>query len=125
MTDYEMRIAIAEACGWKRWKSKDGKVRLRKPTDFMAEYWRSEGCEITADEITEPLPTLMPVPDYPNDLNACREFEKLIYDNERTRMHYFLELAAICDTPIKTVMATARQRAEAFLMTINQRKETK
>jgi len=65
------------------------------------------------------LPLLLEIPDYLNDLNACHEMEKMIDPIELTkykeRMRLFYGQAA--------VFATAAQRCEAFLKTVDKWKE--
>ena len=97
MTTEAQRIAIAEACGTMRWG-------YGLPTKCVA----------------------FNVPDYLNDLNACHEFEKVL--DKMTGIHgpsvgictgnevYEDMLLGMCDHPIR---ATATQRCEAFLKTIN------
>lgn len=108
MSPEEQRICIAEKCGWIKafeegedegtgsWFWHKGNQNLRKP------------------------------PDYLNDLNACHEMEKCLPDvNALAR--YADELDKLC-VPVHicslthwqaTVMATAAQRCEAFLKTLN------
>lgn len=57
------------------------------------------------------------VPDYPRDLNAMHEAEKHLGDDIDRWLVYDRELA---ESPIKfTWHATARQRAEAFVLTLS------
>jgi hypothetical protein len=94
MTDEQINIAIAEACGWKYINNEtyapDGS------------FWWSKKAEF---------------PDYCNDLNAMHEAEK-IFDHAL----YCRYINELCDITIKgnnsMYMATAVQRAEAFLKTI-------
>jgi hypothetical protein len=66
----------------------------------------------------------MPVPDYPNDLNAMHEAENMLTET-RVRS-YASVLAQVLDThptvdlddQYLNIHATAEQRAEAFLKTI-------
>ena len=115
MSDDEMRVAIAEACGWKEHPSKQGWI------------WLGE----------QPQPSgLNQPPDYPNDLNAMHEVEKALTNAQRR--YYPEALIAVHplhydprekqfgteiedDTAMKLfllVNMTAAQRAEAFLRTI-------
>ena len=93
MTDKEINIAIAEACGWiltaMNWWFKDG------------EYFA--------------LP-----PDYCNNLNAMHEAEKTTLKNDALLWHKYASLLDrdYCNQPY-TIGSTARQRAEAFLKTLN------
>ena len=94
MTPEQQRIAIAEACGWKR-------------DDSL--FTRSQGWRGPQGQWYSPLP-----PDYRNDLNAMHEAEKMF----RAAI-YCRYISELCDLAIKDnncmYMATAAQRAEAFL----------
>ena len=94
MTDEQINIAIAKACGWKYEKNE-----THAPD---GSFWWSKEPEF---------------PNYCNDLNAMHEAEKVF--NTALYCRYINEL---CDLTIKgnnsMYMATARQRAEAFLKTI-------
>ena len=105
MSPEAQRIAIAEACGW--WGNVNG-LHMRPPLN------NSEYCE---------------VPDYPNDLNACHEFEKSL-PSSLTQKYWWslcdvtgLDQYEACRDPLLTVSATAAQRCEAFLKTINKWKD--
>jgi hypothetical protein len=99
-------IAIAEACGWK-WE------RL----------WT---VELHGKPVGEQGP-FREVPDYLNDLNAMHEAEQTLNQNlaaEYARM--LTSTAWQSEQPTFAPMtATAAQRAEAFLRTINKWEETK
>jgi len=94
------RIAIAEACGWEHIISHPdgttGKCPIRK--------------------------VFYHLPNYLNDLNAMHEAEKHLLKNDALLWHRY---AAYLDSDYVnqpyTVGATAAQRAEAFLRTINKR----
>lgn len=114
MTDDEIRIAVAECCGWI--------PELRRAeipeADFVHEetFWRK------GDQVSR-SPWL---PNYPADLNACAEMEKTI-NEEQQRFEYWRQLHNVtkpegyeprpgCDAHTwGFITATARQRAEAFL----------
>lgn len=113
MTDEQMRIAIAEACGWKPYKpiTHDGwPLLMTPPKKPNKEGW------------------LETIPDYLNDLNACAEFEKTLTDDELWEYSKLLmdyrqaangfPLASRSEV-LKLQKATVRQRAEAFLKTLN------
>jgi hypothetical protein len=99
MTKEQQRIAIAETCGWK-WE------RL----------WTGE---LHGKPVGEQGP-FREVPDYLNDLNAMHEAEKTL--NQKLAAEYARMLTSIAwqsDQPTFAPMtATAAQRAEAFLRTI-------
>lgn len=96
MNPEKQRIAIAEACGWRKciFRDRYGTAFGSPPGEALT--YREE------------------LPDYPNDLNAMHEAEKIFSGNMRIR--YFYELSNTGgNSPIQ---ATAAQRAEAFLKTI-------
>ena len=99
MTNEQINIAIAEVCGWKYEKNE-----THAPDGA---FWWSKKPEF---------------PDYCNDLNAMHEAEK-IFDNAL----YCRYIDELCTQAIKgkncMYLATAAQRAEAFLKTIGKWKE--
>ena len=106
MTDQEINVAIAEACGWK-WIGSPEQV-LATMGYTMPDKW------VVAPDGT--LHFRHDIPNYCTDLNAMHEAEMAIYDDFGT---YLGHLADLCDAePRATEVATARQRAEAFLRTI-------
>jgi hypothetical protein len=102
MSKEQINIAIAEACGWKyvgnETHAPDGSFRWSKEPEF---------------------------PDYCNDLNAMHEAEKVLTDVQST--FYWKTLSELVnntvghdfDNQFECIHATAAQRAEAFLKTIN------
>lgn len=103
MTDQEINIAIAEACGWKH---------IYNDKLLQAEWISPAGYSTWAHEL----------PDYCNDLNAMHEAEKTI-KLPSDRQKYSLTLHKICgESWLEVPFATVRQRAEAFLRTIGKRK---
>jgi hypothetical protein len=102
MTNEKINIAIAEACGWKYENNE-----THAPD---GSFWWSKELEI---------------PDYCNDLNAMHEAENRLLSNEKES--YWNQLYDQCDRTVfsrvednyKMLHATATQRAEAFLRTIN------
>ena len=93
MNKEQINIAIAEACGWKP------APRERWELDGRVERFR---------------------PDYCNDLNAMHEAEKILSDESHA--DYACELVKTIRRNgewFESVSATAAQRAEAFLRTIN------
>lgn len=100
MTDKQINIAIAEACGWEI-KEKE---YLAKSPDVG--WWKY----------------LDAIPNYCNDLNAMHEVEKGIQ-----HYGYFADkLAKVMNQPRQGILlplATARQRAEAFLKTVDKWEE--
>ena len=102
MNPEQQRIAIAEACGWK----------------FIPEYYHGEDQPPEFTTVTPDGRHLCGYyPDYLNDLNAMHEAEKML--NRESGYHgiggYGLYLVAL----EHNVSATASQRAEAYLKTLN------
>jgi hypothetical protein len=103
------RIAIAEARGWKP----NGAGYWHKDGDVRGLYF----------EDLEEFGHTDPLPDYLNDLNAMHEAEKLLSPKEFEC--YRWTLWGQCKQPLVTerhrayLHATAAQRAEAFLKTLN------
>jgi len=108
MEPEQQRIAIAEACGWKRISIPLCGKRWASPESQKSPFYYAA------------LPDCSPLPDYPNDLNAMHEAEKglrtptgNVSDSMAAdRMHTYAELLGYA------IDATAPQRAEAFLRTI-------
>lgn len=70
----QLRVKVAEACGW-RSSFRDAEFKLFVAawvTRDSVEHWLPPMCELHSRLIE----SLSKVPDYPNDLNACAEFEK-------------------------------------------------
>lgn len=108
MSPYRIRIAIAESMGWS----------FQGITGFIS-YGYKDKKAVT-------------VPDYPNDLNACHEFEKTLTPDQGAIFERHLE--SICQRALiisgtthwlkfKCVSATAPQRCEAYLRTLNKWEE--
>ena len=93
MTPEAQQIAIAKACGWRKDKRGLG--------------WLSPSGEYSE------------LPDYLNDLNAMHEAEKTLTFHQETDYIAHL-MRQHKDYPMtQGFMATAAQRAEAFLRTLN------
>jgi hypothetical protein len=105
MSPEAQRIAIAEACGWRVKHTENGPAW----TDTLA--GRVELCGIS-------------VPDYPNDLNAMHEAEKVLGDCEIKWRQFQDWLYVVCEPHRHALHATAAQRAEAFLRTIGKWEES-
>jgi len=96
MTDDQINAAIAEACGW------------RKEEGFYV--WHGNGIDRTCWELW----------DWCNDLNAMHEAEKMLTPTQIE--DYIIEVMQFSHEPM---LATARQRAEAFLRTLGKWEEAK
>lgn len=114
MTPQAQRIAIAEACGW----TCCGHVHEKPPHGLHPS--RNINSYSTTHVLAGDVP-IEDLPDYLNDLNAMHEAEKVLSDEQKelyARLLHnssrTLNLAAWHCT-----FATASQRAEAFLRTLN------
>jgi len=123
MTDEEIRIAIAEACGYVWYRTPKHPFETRRHRmialpalheyEGQSDVWleRADGSERICN--MKFMETNGYLPDYLNDLNAMHEAEKTLV----RFMDYETQLERVCKT--RTVWnATARQRAEAFLSTL-------
>lgn len=103
MTDEQINQCIAEACGWT--EIRNSVYRHHKPWGHPP---------LNRDRIKL-------LPDYCNDLNAMHEAESIL--DEDCRNGFRLELLNVTDSKyfggFDHIHATARQRAEAFLRTLD------
>ena len=108
MTPEAQRIAIAEVCGYSVFEWAGGLC-------LYADEFRC-GDKVWFHQI---------VPDYLTDLNAMHEAEKILTHEQRA--DYTWQLANICTAGSLNdiISATASQRAEAFLKTLNLWDDTK
>lgn len=104
MTNQEVNIAIAEACGWKQVEPKQcGHHKVDYAFEKDGAYYGG----------------INAIPNYCNDLNAMHEAEKVLIIMPEKRITYgHLLMDATCKN-WAAFHATARQRAEAFLKTLN------
>jgi hypothetical protein len=101
MTDEQINAAIAEVCGWKEvepWLNGDRCFELNQSV-----------CGYRIEDL----------PDYCTDLNAMHEAEMVLRNGRNYEYLHQLERV----TPSYMVYATARQRAEAFLKTVEKWEE--
>jgi hypothetical protein len=121
-----MRLAIAAELGWSRCsmhcKVASGKQLLGSTSSLY-------GTPSTDKGKPEDDQQFLPVPDYPNDLNAMREAEDALFSHTMER--YANQLAIIVGnwarheySQFYIIHATARQRAEAFLRTLRKWEES-
>lgn len=103
MNNEEIRIAIAESLGFKRNEKLD--------------LWRKGN----KDYFNCGSRCYAQLPNYPEDLNACAEFERSLGVDEKTE--YCVQLRKVIDclpgAIFAFVTASALQRCEAFLRTKN------
>lgn len=124
MTDTEINIAIAKACGWANCINPDqDEYHFLTTSELRSAMGRTVGRR---------LPTALheAIPNYCNDLNAMREAEQKMWSIDWGLRHVFIyELAKLIDPingyrmreGIDLLDATARQRADALLNAINHR----
>lgn len=105
MTPEAQRIAIAQACGWKLWNT----VWTEMGGDHV-QGW--------TPKMLEENKAARVIPNYPTDLNAMHEAEKVIPDDKIDEYKHRLCVVTTTKERI-TQCATAAQRAEAFLRTLN------
>lgn len=124
LSDEELRIKVAELCGWRggergEWTDPEGEhQQALYPTGGA--FGKLFGHSKYDREVPD---------DYPHDLNAMHEAEKLLDGNERgmeasRAMLYKGTLANICGDPCP-IHATAAQRAKAFVLTMAKLEEVK
>jgi len=132
MTPEEQRIAIAEACGWKWWKHTKSETFIfahpdRDKASLDSDCMQWERCEKTP---TPPhFVSMSGTPDYLNDLNAMHEADGFLRKNQFHAVdypHWLFKVVSGLEwkgdmgyfMPNFT-MASAPERAEAFLRTLN------
>lgn len=120
MTDTEIRIAIAEACGWE-WRPDPHIQHPAKLRWWIAPHMKDlPGCGVGTSEGE--------CPDYLNDLNAVHEAENTL-DNStqngigQTQWHRYRDNLVNVTGNSFPINATAHQRAEAFLRTLGKWKD--
>lgn len=116
MTDEEINIAIAEACGLFRLKPLRRTTRKGIPSPDGVRLWYCESHHGGAATYVE-------LPDYVNDLNAMHEAEKELI-KQNLYQDYWPTLESITGSS-KLAHATAKQKAKAFIRTLNLQKESK
>lgn len=118
MTDAEIRIEIAQACGWRPDQANIGPAHQK-----VNGWWHNAKFHVESQ-----------LDDYPNDLNAMHEAWKTLDDYTKREFHVQLgliiekkrkewNLLQLLDQRGLIANATARQRAEAFLRTIGKWKD--
>ena len=108
MSPEQQRIAIAEALGWLVTDDGSNNHKIMGSRHGWKQGFRPE-----------------PIPDHPNDLNACHEFEEMIGAKWPTYCEILLRIVEPEPRTLEVchywnlLHATAAQRCEAFLKTIN------
>ena len=108
MNPEQQRISIAKACGWTAQEAKDRFWRaVDAAGDMTLDLWMCERNVWFAG-----------IPDYLNDLNAMHEAERTMGDPQLW-VEYQSYLSDVMGNVGWIYHATAAQRAEAFLKTLN------
>lgn len=119
LSDEELRIKVAELCGWEISPFGSGIICFNEELDKQRAP-EDDGIRFS-------------LPDYPHDLNACHEMEKAAEVDEYVPTLY----EVITGYPLKIMQnqgqaidlmnwvynATARQRCEAFVLTMENANE--
>lgn len=119
MTNEQIRIAIAEKCGW---------VRLERSTGIITKYPVDTARSAKLWWLDSYGKVAYWVPNYPEDLNAMHEAEKTIKGEDQVKYYYELLLAVTgrytrLETDFNFLHATAHQRSEAWCRTFELWKE--
>lgn len=126
MKPEQQRITIAEACGWVR------REPFLNALGYETQEWEKKS---VVNEHYCSGHTLRELPDYPNDLNACHEFERWIRLKDRAMYWtYGKKLDGVVaryndkdnkdqNDCIGIFEATAEQRCEAFLRVLGKWEE--
>lgn len=128
MTDEQMRVKIAEACGLEpvTMPFNPNEVEVGHNGQWFAPVAAAYFRKLYPKGMTPKV-----IPDYPNDLNACHEMEKVLDrakdlcpGMEVPLTQYDQYWGALTEvTKGDIIHATARQRCEAFLKTIGKWEE--
>ena len=105
MTNEQINVAIAEACGW---------TDISQYTQAVDGWYGYEPENGPHSQI----------PNFCNDLNAMHEAEKML--NSEQKEIYFLDLMCLYGKwpkSIQAIQATAKERAETFLKTLEKWEE--
>jgi hypothetical protein len=116
MTADEQRIAIATACGWRIVQTTKYAWVVICPSN-IERAWSSH------DGVMNDKPASYYLPDYLGDLNAMHEAEMILprplYHVDYWQKGYGRFQTLLAEFTITPYSATAAQRAEAFLRTLN------
>lgn len=114
MTDEQIKIKIAEVCGWEPYAAENVGAAARL---FNGSVWYRH-----AESKTIATPNQLP--DYCTDLNAIHDAEKSLTLSQFWNYADLLQCIVVSELGADTyITATARQRAEAFLRTIGKWEE--
>lgn len=112
MSDNEIRLAIAKACGW-TWKATN---KIELGADEPTKAWFAPDGIHRYGQVP---------PDYVNDLNAMNDACKQCLTESWQVTSFNQILIMVCKMQVSAAFnATARQRAEAFLRCLGKWKES-
>lgn len=102
LTDEQLRIEVAELCGWTDELPNTGGLLL--PYRWVNKTTNTKTLDL---------------PNYPHDLNACAEFEySMTHQQQGNYAEAIMDLPNIGITQFQCIAATARQRCIAFIQTM-------
>lgn len=129
MTEQEINIAVAKACGWKWYRRPSTGPWAKKPMRSLYHPDLMKPLELALADMTERECNYVfmvregMIPNYAHDLNACFEFEETMTDGEVQK--YFDQLVWVTSKVSNAhrfgvnywsiYHATAPQRCQAFL----------
>lgn len=124
LTPEQKRVKIAEACGWTQVQG----GALPTPGGLSTLFGRWDLCGVIPGDSnkSEYNQSFIKIPDYLNDLNAMREAERVLTAEQHFefRQNLWSIAVTLMGKPPKHcperyyISATAAQRADAFLLTI-------
>lgn len=107
----ELRVKVAEFCGWRKQEYTDPGDDRYIPIRHITRWKKGDNIAWKINDF----------PDYPNDLNACHEAEKLLTDGQHKQFREHLRDvvdASPCREHRRVISATATERALAFVRTM-------
>ena len=121
LSDEELRIKVAELCGWTHRRPHEEGFMVRAQTHGF----KVSGNKGTSDLMHVPgdrYSDLERIPNYPQDLNAMHEVESLVPASRRAGYLTLISVATFTDSRHVNegmwdiASAAARQRAESFVI---------
>jgi hypothetical protein len=118
MTNEEIRIKIAEVMGLKFVRA--GHIKMPNAQEMWPDHWQdTRGKRKRIDGSIVGIPVALP--NYPESLDACAEFEKTLTDDEWNTYCAVIVSMSLWDRATDTVrrilQVTALQRCLAYLKT--------
>lgn len=116
LTEKELRIKVAKLLGWTL-------IHTDHEWQEFGEYPYDAVVGMPKGGVFVGSASYDELPEYTSDLNACRKMEETL--DTRDQMMYVARISeilspAVCPQSFRMLHATARQRCEAFVMTIKQ-----